>query len=477
MAPSGCSRRSLGGRHRHRARVDGVRAVPPGVVRSGLVRGGLVLDGLVRSRGVGRPVLPVPTADVATVGPSSDSGAPCSSGTSGRPVVSASGDARADEVCGVTTDHRPRSPRCDGEGRHETSVTPHDRARRRTRRRAPSVDGIDRRGPSLGNSSPAYDGRIVSSTWSLPLRGAQRGVPPVRHRRRVEQRRGRRPHRRPEHRVHGGRRPVAPGQRAEHPRLGPHAVRDRARHPERLRGEGVHVDRVHVARDRGVAPADVPGHLPHRVRPVPDDGCGLRRRRLRRVVRRGPAHEVRRAGVPGALAVGGVDRRDEVDLRALGVGDEPLGVHLQRQRFADLEGPPLGDDVAQVHHARRGQGELAVGHQPHLQRERQHVRVGQRHVGADGEPAHVRVVRHRVRVDGRAGELQRPVGQRVPARARGEQRPPVERPQRRGRVQRLGTHRRAPLRSVSGRHYAPSRFWPSTRSTWPLTAYDAPCAK
>ena len=47
------------------------------------------------------------------------------------------------------------------------------------------------------------------------------------------------------------------GQRAQHARLHPHAVRDRPLEPERLRGQPRQVDRVHVAGDLRVAPAGV----------------------------------------------------------------------------------------------------------------------------------------------------------------------------------------------------------------------------
>ena len=44
--------------------------------------------------------------------------------------------------------------------------------------------------------------------------------------------------------------------------LGPHPVRDRRREAERLRGQRVHVDRVAVAGDGGVAAAEVAAELP-----------------------------------------------------------------------------------------------------------------------------------------------------------------------------------------------------------------------
>ena len=40
--------------------------------------------------------------------------------------------------------------------------------------------------------------------------------------------------------------------------------------------------------------------------------------------------------------------------------------------------------LRQVHRADRGERERAVGHDPHVQRERQHVRVGERHASGCG---------------------------------------------------------------------------------------------
>ena len=51
-------------------------------------------------------------------------------------------------------------------------------------------------------------------------------------------------------------------ERRQAARLGPHPVRDRRREAERLRGQRVHVDRVAVAGDGGVAAAEVAAQLP-----------------------------------------------------------------------------------------------------------------------------------------------------------------------------------------------------------------------
>src|SRR5690606_21964317 len=85
----------------------------------------------------------------------------------------------------------------------------------------------------------------------------------------------------------------------------------------------------------------------------------------------------------------------------------------------------------------------------HLQGEREHVRVGHRERVGHPEPAHARVLRDVAAVDGDVpGE--RGVGQLAATRAD-------------------GADRRLDVQRAEPRHQAPSMFWPSTRTTCPVT--------
>jgi len=172
-------------------------------------------------------------------------------------------------------------------------------------------------------------------------------------------------------------------ERGEAAGLAPHAVGDLPLEPERLGGQRVEVDRVVVPGDSGVAASQVAGQLPlnagarHQV-----EGFSFG---LRRLVAATYA-QVRRGRLPHGLAAA-ADLGDEVEDLALRVGAQVLrgGRDVEGLRWRDRT--MLGDRVAQVHRADGRVREGAVGHDPHVQREGQHMRVGDRERVAQREAA------------------------------------------------------------------------------------------
>ena len=152
-------------------------------------------------------------------------------------------------------------------------------------------------------------------------------------------------------------------------------MRDLAREAQCLRGDGVEMDRVVVAGDRGVLTAQVG-------RELPDDAVGRRGRDLeagRGVGVALAAPQVGAGALPDRGAVGVGDGRGEVEDLALGVGTRRGHARRDLQGVADADLPVAGDGVLQVHRADGRGRERRVGHDRHVQAEGQHVRVGQRH--------------------------------------------------------------------------------------------------
>ena len=136
--------------------------------------------------------------------------------------------------------------------------------------------------------------------------------------------------------------------------------------------------------------------------------------------------------------------------------------------------PVLADRVLQVHGADRRERKRPVGHDRHVQRERQHVRVGDRQRLLQREAAHLRVGRDAVAVDLHVVARQRQVEQRHD--------PDLRTP---GSWLTTGTAGSAALSiigSADGSPWttrgslataqAPSIIWPHTRTTLPLTAVE-----
>ena len=74
-------------------------------------------------------------------------------------------------------------------------------------------------------------------------------------------------------------------------------------------------------------------------------------------------------------------------MRPLGWGSSLVGVDADRQLLVDADAPVLDDAVLDVDEADGAEGEAAVGHHRHVQREGEHVRVGGGQVVAQGEAA------------------------------------------------------------------------------------------
>jgi hypothetical protein len=63
------------------------------------------------------------------------------------------------------------------------------------------------------------------------------------------------------------------------------------------------------------------------------------------------------------------------------------------ERLAEPERPPHLDAVLDVHEPHGREREAAVGHQPHMEREGEHVRIRGRQLITQAEPAHARIFR------------------------------------------------------------------------------------
>ena len=138
---------------------------------------------------------------------------------------------------------------------------------------------------------------------------------------------------------------------------------------------------------------------------------------------------------------------------------------------------PIGrccvDPVLDVDEADRAEREAAVGHHRHVQREGEHVRVGRRAGGRAGRSR--RPWRRRRRSAGsartpssssveRRGSRRRRRGRTAAARRRGPSAPPRAR-------RAAGCWGRC--RGCGSPSQAPSRLWPQTRTTLPLTPVEA----
>ena len=193
----------------------------------------------------------------------------------------------------------------------------------------------------------------------------------------------------------------ASGRRAERREaagLGPHAVGDRAREAERLRGQGVHVDRVAVAGDGGVAAAEIAAAASSSRSPAARVALRPRRRAASSPLPR------RRSWRPSQASSS--PTRASVTIAKCGpsgAAASAVGADLQRQLARRPRRPVLDDQVVDVDEADRAEREAAVGHQRHVQREGEHVRVGRRQRVAQGEAADAGVLARPLGVDDDAG--------------------------------------------------------------------------
>ncbi len=94
-----------------------------------------------------------------------------------------------------------------------------------------------------------------------------------------------------------------------------------------------------------------------------------------------------------------------------------LGAHAQLDGLSRPDRPVLVDPVGDVHEPDHAEREVAVGHQPHRQREREHVQVGRRRDVGEPEAAHRVVGGEVLALDLGAVEHELGVGQRVAAPA------------------------------------------------------------
>ncbi len=155
------------------------------------------------------------------------------------------------------------------------------------------------------------------------------------------------------------------------------------------------MDRVVVAGHGGVPPAEVPGEPPlHAAGRHVLEGAV----RGGRVAVTAADAEQGGGGLPDQLAAA-VHVDDDVEDPALGVRAQARGTGGHLHRLVRGDRTVLGDGVLEVHRADGGERKRPVGHDRHVQRERQHVRVGQRQVVLEREPADLAVRRHVVAVD------------------------------------------------------------------------------
>ncbi|MNE50128.1 hypothetical protein D3C80_1446880 [compost metagenome] len=224
------------------------------------------------------------------------------------------------------------------------------------------------------------------------------------------------------------------------------------------------MDRVGVARDAGVATAQI-----GRNRPGLDQSVSLfAGQDRRRIAPPGtPEPQIDAEPLPHRFAVAnrrGLQRKS----LSLVMGQKPPRPRRQRQPVADIQAHVLADAVVQMHQPHRRIGKVRPQHDPHLQRKGQDVRpcdrppllgrkAAQTGIGADGLG-----LQHHLALQGalRQDRLAPPGAQHPPHHA-------VERPAdhggaRQGRVEPLDRHR-----------HAPSRLWPQTRTTCPLTPPEA----
>ena len=135
--------------------------------------------------------------------------------------------------------------------------------------------------------------------------------------------------------------------------LGPHAVGDRRREAERLRGQRVHVDRVAVARDGGVAAAEVAAELPLGAGGRSAGSVGVVARASPAARRLAAAAAQHRAGALPDQLVAGVRLGEEAEGAALRVRLERVGADAQRQLLADARSAGAGRSGSRRGRARR----------------------------------------------------------------------------------------------------------------------------
>ena len=193
-------------------------------------------------------------------------------------------------------------------------------------------------------------------------------------------------------------------QRGQAACLAPHAVRDPAREPEQLGAHPRGVDRVVVARDRGVILAGPRRHPPDRrgrrcaltrvgwasasalgSRPLAIRGAAGRLLLLAQVGRDIPPDQLTLHSGLG----------DDVELPAALVRAQVRRAHRQVQPFAGVDRAKHLDPVGHVHQTHDREREVGSGHQLERQREGQDVRVGRRQRVGQPEAAHL-VVRGQV---------------------------------------------------------------------------------
>ena len=251
--------------------------------------------------------------------------------------------------------------------------------------------------------------------------------------------------------------PAVRGPEAERARRGPHPVGDGPREAHGPGGERVQVDRVHVTGHRGIRPAQALGHA--------DDAAAAARSgragRLLAAARVGvaaPAAQVGASTVPDPLAVD-VHLGDEVDERALGVATAGRSACTREvEPVVGREAAVHGDLVLEVHQPGQRQRERPVGHERHLEREPEHVRVGVRQDVAAGEPAEPLVGEQVVAVD--VDALARStVSGRSPPRPRWVS----------AALANSGASEGTRSSVADAPRQAPSRLWPQTRTTLPVT--------
>ncbi len=170
-------------------------------------------------------------------------------------------------------------------------------------------------------------------------------------------------------------------------------------------------------------------------------------------------------------SVVGLDFGLQAEGAALGVGLELGRLDLDLQLLADADRALLRDRVLNVDEADGAEGEAAVCHHCHVQRESQHMRVGRGQRVAQGEAADPRVGGDLLGVGVDVGQGQLDLGDLLAApRHKGEQRGAGDHRRRRPRVERQDAGRAL---ECAGRHQAPSRLCPQTRTTLPLTPAEA----
>ena len=264
-------------------------------------------------------------------------------------------------------------------------------------------------------------------------------------------------------------------ERRQAARLGPHPVGDRRREAERLRRQRVHVDRVAVAGDGGVAAAEVAAELPLGARPahvVGPSPSGVRSPSATGPLA-GPlaAAQHRADALPDQLAA---DARlgEQGEGPAAWVRLERGRADAQRQLLADRRSAGAGRSGSRRGRGRRRRTGSCRRPSPPCAAGRR-ARAGR--WGAGGRAARSRRPwRRRRRASGSARTPARS------ARARGSRR---RRPARRAAARRRGSSaprraRRAAgcwagCRACGSSSHAPSRLWPQTRTTLPLTPVEA----